>query len=79
MVKETPNPSRIRSEIGAIDHISQHSRSDKRKFSVVEAIEWLSDPRSGGAYIVELFENPPAKKEWDTLTVQKRMLFSSFN
>lgn len=76
--KETPNPSRIRSEIGAIDHISQHSRSDKRKFSVVEAIEWLSDPRSGGAYIVELFENPPAKKEWDTLTVQKRMLFSSF-
>lgn len=76
--KETPNPSRTRSEIGAIDHIYQHSKSDKRKFSVMEAIEWLSDSRSGGAYIVELFENPPAKKDWDTLTTQKRLLFSTF-
>lgn len=65
--KDIPHPSRIRSEIGAIDHISQHSKSDKRKFSVAEAIEWLADPRSGGAYIVELFENPPAKKDWITL------------
>ncbi len=76
--KDTPNPSRLRSEIGAIDHISQHSKNDKRKFSVTEAINWLSDSRSGGAYIVELFENPPLKKEWDTLTIQKRLLFSSF-
>ena len=76
--KDVPHPSRIRSEIGAIDHISQHSKSDKRKFSVTEAIEWLADPRSGGAYIVELFENPPAKKDWDTLNVQKRLLFSTF-
>lgn len=76
--KDVPHPSRIRSEIGAIDHISQYSKSDKRKFSVAEAIEWLADPRSGGAYIVELFENPPAKKDWDTLNVQKRLLFSTF-
>lgn len=76
--KEVSNPSRIRSEIGAIDHISAHAKSDKRKFSVNDAIGWLSDLRSGGAYIVELFDDPPAKKDWDTLTVQKRMLFSSF-
>ncbi|MDD4437730.1 MAG: S8 family serine peptidase [Tissierellia bacterium] len=76
--KKISNPSRIRSEIGAIDHISAHTKNDKRKFSVTEAIEWLSDPRSGGAYIIELFDDPPAKKDWDTLTVSKRKLFSSF-
>ena len=76
--KEIANPSRLRSEIGAIDHISPHTQSDKRKFSIKEAIDWLSDPRSGGAYIVELFDDPPAKKDWDTLTVAKRKLFSSF-
>ena len=76
--KDIPYPSRIRSEIGAIDHISQHTKSDKRKFSIKEAIEWLSDSRSGGAYIVELFEDPPAKKDWDTLSIQKRQLFSTF-
>jgi hypothetical protein len=76
--KEVANPSRLRSEIGAIDHISPHTKSDKRKFSVKEAVDWLSDPRSGGAYIVELFDDPPAKKDWDTLTVPKRKLFSSF-
>lgn len=76
--KEKSNPSRMRSEIGAIDHISAHAESDKRKFSVNQAIEWLSDPRSGGAYIIELFDDPPAKKDWDTLSVPKRKLFSSF-
>lgn len=76
--KEVSNPSRMRSEIGAIDHISAHTKNDKRKFSVAEAIEWLSDPRSGGAYIIELFDDPPAKKDWDTLSIPKRKLFSSF-
>ncbi|MDR0604039.1 MAG: S8 family serine peptidase [Bacteroidales bacterium] len=76
--KELSNPSRMRSEIGAVDHISAHTKSDKRKFSITEAIEWLSDPRSGGAYIIELFDDPPAKKDWDTLTIPKRRLFSSF-
>lgn len=76
--KEVSNPSRMRSEIGAVDHISAHTKSDKRKFSVTEAIEWLSDPRSGGAYIIELFDDPPAKKDWDTLNIPKRKLFSSF-
>jgi hypothetical protein len=76
--KKIASPSRIRSEIGAIDHISPHTESDKRKFSVKEAIEWLSDPRSGGSYLVELFDDPPAKKDWDTLSVSKRKLFSSF-
>jgi hypothetical protein len=76
--REVANPSRLRSEIGAIDHILPHTKSDKRNFSVKEAIDWLSDSRSGGSYIVELFDDPPAKKDWDTLTVAKRKLFSSF-
>lgn len=76
--KMVSNPSRVRSEIGAIDHISLHTKSDKRKFSVTEAVKWLSDPCSGGAYIIELFDDPPPKKDWDTLSIQKRKLFSSF-
>lgn len=76
--KEDFRPSRIRSEIGAVDHISAYKKSDKRKFTVLQAVDWLSKPFSGGAYIVELFEDPPAKKDWDTLSLSKRKLFSSF-
>lgn len=72
--KDIPYPSRIRSEIGAIDHISQHTKSDKRKFSIKEAIEWLSDSRSGGAYIVELFEDPPAKKRLGHIKYTKKTI-----
>ncbi len=38
----------------------------------------LSDPTSGGAYIVELFDNPPQKKDWDTLPQAKYELFKTF-
>ncbi|MDP2722194.1 MAG: S8 family peptidase [Bacteroidales bacterium] len=76
--KNHPNPSRIRSEVGAIQEISPYTASDKRKFSVNEAVEWLADPQTGGSYIVELFDAPPARQDWDTLSSYKFDLFKSF-
>lgn len=76
--KRISNPSSLRSEVGAIEEIKPYAVSDKRKFSLGEAIKWLSDPRTGGAYIVELFEIPPPKKDWDNLTPEKLKLFKSF-
>lgn len=37
--KNKPNPSRLRSEIGVIKKIAPYTESDKRNFSVNEAIE----------------------------------------
>jgi hypothetical protein len=44
-----------RSEVGAIEAIELPSASDKRTFSAAEAVRWLSDPRTGGMYFVEVF------------------------
>lgn len=76
--KEKPNPSRLRSEVGAIQQIIPYTASDKRNFSVKEAVEWLADPQTGGSYMVELFEAPPAYKDWDILSQNKYALFKSF-
>lgn len=48
-------PSRIRSEIGAIKKIRLYGPQDRRKFTLDQALAWLSDPRTGGAYYVETF------------------------
>lgn len=74
----TPNPSSIRSEVGAIEEIQPYTASDKRKFSISEGLKWLADPRTGGAYIVELFEIPPPRQVWDSLPQEKLKLFKSF-
>jgi hypothetical protein len=76
--KSVPNPSRIRSEVGSIAEIKPYTASDKRKFSVTEGLKWISDPRTGGSYIVELFETPPLRQDWDILPVEKYKLFKSF-
>jgi len=72
------NPSRLRSEIGAIEEISLYDASDRRKFSVREAVQWLSNPQTGGFYMVELFETPPLRQDWDLLSKNKFDLFKSF-
>lgn len=76
--KNEPNPSRLRSEIGAIEEIVPYTESDKRSFSVNEAVNWLSNPQTGGSYMVELFEAPPARQDWDLLSKYKFELFESF-
>lgn len=76
--KQVPNPSKLRSEVGAIDKIASYTASDKRKFSVSEGLEWISNPQTGGAYIIELFETPPPRHDWDNLSPHKYQLFKTF-
>ncbi|MDD3182777.1 MAG: S8 family peptidase [Alphaproteobacteria bacterium] len=73
-----PAPSRERSELGAIEKIEPYTANDKRSFSVEQGFRWLSDSRTGGNYIIELFEIPPAKSDWDALSSEKLKLFRSF-
>jgi hypothetical protein len=53
--KRIPKPSRERSEVGAIESIRLYSASDRRGFSLEQAIKWLSDQRTGASYYVETF------------------------
>lgn len=76
--KEQPAPSGFRSEVGAIEEIKSYATSDKRNFSINQGIEWLSNPLTGGSYLIELFETPPPQKDWDTVSPQKSKLFESF-
>lgn len=48
-------PTRVRSEVGAIKSVRSYSAFDRRKFSADQAVRWLADPRTGGAYYVETF------------------------
>src|ERR1700734_1840506 len=57
--KEYVSPSDQRSDVGGVDSIELPTASDKRRFGVAEAIHWLSDPRTSGAYFIELFSPPP--------------------
>jgi hypothetical protein len=57
---EYVSPSDQRSDVGAIESIELPTASDKRQFELEQAIKWLSDPRTSGAYFVELFSIPPA-------------------
>jgi hypothetical protein len=57
--KEYTAPSHQRSDVGAVESIELPSSSDKRKFALDDAIQWLSDPRTSGAYFVEFFAPPP--------------------
>lgn len=71
-------PSIRRSETGAIESVALWQPQDRRNFTLQEALDWLRDPRSGGAYLVELFSRPPPETEWDALPAAKRELYRSF-
>ena len=64
--KMIAKPSRLRSEVGAVKRIRAYDDADRRKFSVEQAVEWLSDPRTGRAYYVESFA-PAASQEKPSL------------
>ena len=76
--KEVPNPSAQKSETGAIDRIELYGASDKRSFSVEEAVAWLANPMTGSGYQVELFDVLPPRAEWDRLDPAHRRLVESF-
>jgi hypothetical protein len=75
---DEPVPTPRRSETGTIESIALWQAHDRRRFSTEQALRWLHDPRSGGAYLVELFEPPRPETEWDALPAAKRELFRSF-
>lgn len=56
--KEYFSPSEQRSDAGAIDSISFPDAADKRTFELPMAVDWLSDPKTSGAYFVEFFGAP---------------------
>jgi hypothetical protein len=76
--KRKPNPSKLRSEVGAIVDIIPYSAEDKRKFSTRDALEWFVNPLTTGTYIIQLFEGLPPRRNWDLYTKEKREMISSF-
>ena len=76
--KDTPNPSTRKSETGAIDRIELYGPGDRRRFSVDDAIAWLSNPVTGSGYQVELFDFPAPRSAWDGLDTGRRRLHESF-
>lgn len=75
--RDVPYPTARRSEAGAIESIELYSQSDRRKFDLDQAVVWLSSPRTGGQYEVELFEVPPLQANWDAVG-NRQQLFRSF-
>ena len=59
--RDEPYPSARKSETGAIDRIELYGPSDRRNFSVEEAVAWLSNPMTGSSYQVQLFDSPPPR------------------
>jgi len=76
--KTVASPSKLRSEVGAIKEIVPYAKSDKRRFSVNEAVTWLASPETNGIYLVELFHCIPKQKDWDLLKSYKLKLIQSF-
>lgn len=76
--KEIPYPSAARSETGAIERIELFGPSDKRTFSLDQAIAWLSNPLTGSGYQIELFEAPPPRSDLDSFDQSHQRLFLSF-
>ncbi len=76
--KDTPNPSGRRSETGAIERIELYGPSDRRDFSLDDAVAWLSNPMTGSSYQVELFDVPAPRSEWDRLDAAHRRLYETF-
>jgi hypothetical protein len=76
--REVPHPSTARSETGAIERIDLYGPPDRRSFSVEEAVSWLSNPMTGSAYEIELFDVPPPHNEWDVFDPGQRRVYASF-
>lgn len=76
--KALPNPTRLRSETGAIERLELYGAEDRRRFSRADAISWLSQSRTGGAYLIDLFIPILPEEQWDALLPARRALFVSF-
>lgn len=78
--EETGEPERrvsgYRSEVGAIEDIALHDKTDRVSFSVDEAIAWLAQPNVLGGYIVELFR-PNAERAAEAVAAAAQQLHDS--
>jgi hypothetical protein len=50
--KTEPHPTRVRSEVGAIQEVALPEEADRRSFSAKEAVAWFEDGRSGKMYLL---------------------------
>jgi len=76
--RDMPHPSTQRSETGAIKRIELYGPPNKRGFSAREAVDWLSNPSTGGGYEVGLFDVIPPRADWDRLPDPYRKLIFTF-
>lgn len=53
--KKEAKPTRIRSEVGAIQSVRLYAATDRRRFSIEQALNWLADDRAGSSYYIETF------------------------
>ncbi|MCF5475323.1 S8 family peptidase [Pseudomonas syringae] len=67
-------PTRYRCEVSAIGKIDTWEKSDRRNFEIPVAIEWLSDPRSGHVYHVELFRKLTSSEGFLSDTLSQSLL-----
>lgn len=66
------NPSRARSETGALSSVSFYSPSQKASFEAQDAIAWLEKNSTGRGYIVEIF--PFHKPEHKDFQNQEKLI-----
>jgi hypothetical protein len=71
-------PTHARSEVGAIQEIALPTAADKRSFDPATAVKWLSDPRTSGAYLVELFDLSRATRDRQESTALLRRYRTRF-
>ena len=76
--KEIPFPTAYRSEAGAIESIELYNESDRRDFSLEDALVWLPKLITSSSYEVELFDSPPVQGGIDALDDSHRRMFRSF-
>lgn len=69
--------SAVRSEVGAIDNITEYVSDDKRAFSTEQAISYLQSIGSA-TYIVKLFRPFPSLAKLSTMSSSQQFLFTSF-
>ena len=69
--KKVPRVTPLRSEVSVIDQIRLYDKSDKRKFSVNQAIDWLKDPQTGHSYYIETFLSVSNKSNLEVTSLKK--------
>lgn len=72
------DPSRARSEVGAIDDLIVSGVADKQSFSTDQALDWLALPGSGRFYVVSIFNPPMSKGDLLAASEPRQELYRDF-